>query len=209
MYLAKMALMSNTKAITTKDPKPNPQGKASLAFLQDWQAAQPVLVQPKSPRQIIADYFTSMLVLSANFRFRPVRGQRYYLYFSNQEWNISLISPDEWGASSTRLFVGTCQLQPDMAWTIDIAASLPDPVTQALADAWQAFATRLNTDDDFASTLPTYDQSLSYYSRLHASALSASLKISMKTGGGQTLTSAKDYLIAGGKDLTRLLHITR
>src|SRR5210317_585232 len=96
----------------------NPEGKGAHGFLDDWVATEPRGVVAKPPRQVLAELFTSLLVLSASFRYRPVPGRPNYLYWMDGEWSLSLIAPYEWSEKRRAGFAGTCVLQPDMTWTI-------------------------------------------------------------------------------------------
>ena len=87
----------------------NPEGKGANGFLRDWHQSQPRGVVAKSRRQLLAEFFTSMLVLSAKFKFRPVVGVSNYLYWINSEWSLSLIAPDEWSQERRAGFAGACE----------------------------------------------------------------------------------------------------
>ncbi|NCF74637.1 MAG: hypothetical protein GWP67_14185, partial [Gammaproteobacteria bacterium] len=83
---------SGSTAIARK-PDGNPQGKGLNGLLLDWYQSTPRGVVAKPRRQLLAEFFTSMLVLSAAFKFRPVVGTANYLYWINDEWSLSLIAP--------------------------------------------------------------------------------------------------------------------
>ena len=68
----------------------NPEGKGANGFLLDWYQSEPRGVVAKPQRQLLAEFFTSMLVLSAIFKFRPVVGVSNYLYWINGEWSLLL-----------------------------------------------------------------------------------------------------------------------
>ena len=88
---------------------PNPQGKGLVGFLLDWDYSSPQAVVAKRPARLLADYFTSLLVLTSSFKFKPVFNKDYYLYREDDDWRLSLISPDEWDSDEKRRsFVGTC-----------------------------------------------------------------------------------------------------
>ena len=63
----------------------NPQGKASLAILSDLQNFSPVSVKRKDIPRWLTDFFTSILVLNAQFNFKPVVNKEYYIYFHKQQ----------------------------------------------------------------------------------------------------------------------------
>ena len=54
----------------------NPEGKGLNGFLLDWYQSEPRGVVAKPRRQVLAEFFTFMLVLSATFKYRPVVGGR-------------------------------------------------------------------------------------------------------------------------------------
>ena len=56
----------------------NPEGKGLSGLLRDWQLSQPRGVVAKPRRQLLVEFFTSMLVLSAKFKYRPVVGKPNY-----------------------------------------------------------------------------------------------------------------------------------
>ena len=178
---------------TTKNP--NPQGKGLVPVMQDLHAVLPHNVASKPAVQILADYFTSMLVLSARFRFRPVVGQEYFLYRVDGDWSLSLIRPEEWTDARRAAYVGRCELHTDMTWTIDPAPDLserPD-VLQALASFHDDFVASLDSDDALEDALPYYVSTAPYYQRLLASALSRSLRGSMDLGG-QLALAGRNWL---------------
>lgn len=168
----------------------NPEGKGVHGFLDDWRATEPRGVVAKPGRQVLADLFTSMLVLSASFKYRPVPGNSNYLYWTDGQWSLSLIAPSEWSDKRRAGFAGTCVLQPDMTWTIDPSDRLAEdnPVSAALRRFYVAFAEMLDTDLTLEEILPSYTGSLDYYQRLFASALSRSMRAAM-TRGDQTSLS--------------------
>jgi len=174
---------------------PNPQGKGLIGLLLDWEYTRPRGAVAKASPQLLADYFTSMLVLSAAFKFKPVPGRNYYLYWIDDEWSLSLIAPAEWSAERRRGYVGKCVLHRDMTWTINLSTALgePDPAMDAIARFHDAFVEKLQSEVPLENKLPSYVAELPYYQRLFASALSRSLKASM-TLGGQLSIKSSDWL---------------
>lgn len=162
----------------------NPEGKGVNAFMLDWQQSQPQGAVAKPRRQLLAEFFTSMLILSANFKFRPAVGSPHYLYWIDGEWSLSLIAPGEWSDERRAAFAGTCLLQRDMTWTIAPSESLTqeNPVSEAMSRFYDAFANTLDTERTLEEILPFYVSSMPYYQRLYASALSRSLKTSVAAG---------------------------
>ena len=156
----------------------NPEGKGLNGFLLDWYQSEPTSVVAKPRRQLLAEFFTSMLVLSAAFKYRPAVGTVNYLYWINDEWSLSLIAPAEWSAERQAAFAGACVLQRDMTWTITPSDLLADSnaVSDAIGRFYDAFAETLNTDLTLEEILPFYVRRLPYYQRLFASALSRSMR---------------------------------
>ena len=162
----------------------NPEGKGVNGLLDDWRATEPRGVVAKQPRQVLADLFASMLVLSASFKYRPVPGRANYLYWIDEEWSLSLIAPDEWSSARHAAFVATCVLQPDMIWTIRPTDRLAgnDRATAALRRFYFGFVRMLDTDLSLEEILPFHNNGLAYYQRLFASALSRSVAAAVASG---------------------------
>ena len=175
-------------------PKGNPEGKGLSGLLSDWQQSQPRGVVAKPHRQLLAEFFTSMLVLSARFKYRPVVGKPNYLYWLNDEWLLSLIAPQEWSAERQAGFAGTCVLQHDRTWTIAPSQGLEENsvVADAIGRFYKAFTEIFNTDLALEDILPVYVGTMPYYQRLNASALSGSLHRAMVLGG-QTSIRGRDW----------------
>ena len=163
----------------------NPEGKGVQGFLDDWRATEPRGVVAKPQRQVLAEMFTSLLVLSASFKYQPVRGALNYLYWIDGRWSLSLIAPHEWSEKRRAGFAGTCVLQPDMTWTIEPSERLAEdgPVASAIRRFFQGFAGMLDTDLTLEDVLPFYAGNLPYYQRLLAAALSRSVRASMARSG--------------------------
>ena len=185
----------------------NPQGKGLVGFLLDWAYSSPRGVVAKSSPQLLADYFTSLLVLSAAFKFKPAYDTEYYLYCGEPQWTLSLISPDEWQtADKGASFVGTCVLHADSTWSITPSDNLTKPgrVADAVAGFYEDFAERLRSAKPLEDELPFYEGRLPYYQRLFASALSRSLKDSL-TIGGQLEIESRRWLDRLPRDAGRLI----
>ena len=172
----------------------NPEGKGANGILLDWYQSEPRGVVAKHRRQLLAEFFTSLLVLSAKFKYRPVVGVSNYLYRTNGEWSLSLIAPEEWSNERYAGFVGTCVLQRDMTWTIAPSDLLADniPVSDAIGQFYDAFAEMLDTDLTLEEILPFYVRRLHYYQRLYASALSRSVRAAA-TLGDQAATGCRQW----------------
>lgn len=185
--------MTGNVAISRKTDG-NPEGKGANGFMLDWYRCEPIGVVSKPRGQLLAELFTSMLVLSANFKYRPVVGVSNYLYLINGEWSLSLIAPNEWSQERRVGFAGACVLQRDMTWTIATSDLLADnnSVSDAIGQFYDAFAEMLDTDLTLEEILPFYVGRLPYHQRLYASALSRSLHASV-TIGDQAATSCRQW----------------
>jgi hypothetical protein len=175
----------------------NPEGKGLNGFLLDWYRSEPRSVVAKPQRQLLAEFFTSMLVLSAGFKYEPAVGVPNYLYCIDGEWSLSLIAPEEWTEARRRGFVGTCILQRDMTWTIapsDLLAG-DNAVSDAVGRFYDAFAESLDTDMTLEEILPFYVAKMPYYQRLFASALSRSIRAAV-TLGDQREASCRQWRLA-------------
>jgi hypothetical protein len=173
-------------ALPVIEGAPNPQGKGQVGFLTDWVESSPRAFVAKQPARLLADYFTSLLVLSAEFRFKPVPGQTYHLYRVDREWQLSLISPEEWRNNEKSAgYVGACELHDDATWSIEPSDNLgrPGPVTEALAAVYESFLAKLDSKQPLEEELPVYEGRLPYYQRLFAAALGRSIEGSMRVGG--------------------------
>ena len=171
----------------------NPEGKGLNGFLLDWHQSKPTGVVAKPPRQLLAEFFTSMLVLSAAFKYRPAVGTANYLYWINDEWSLSLIAPAEWSAERRAAFAGACVLQRDMTWTITPSDLLAESnaVSDAIGRFYDAFAETLNTDLTLEEILPFYVRRLPYYQRLFACALSRSIRTAVTLGDQASISCRK------------------
>ncbi len=162
----------------------NPDGKGAHGFLADWSTTEPRGVVAKPQRQLLAEFFTSMLVLSASIRYRPAPGCSNYLYWIDGQWSLSLIAPHEWSHERRAGFAGTCVLQHDMTWTIAPSEQLTKdgPAADAIRRSYDAFAEMLDTDLTLEEILPSYDSGLSYYQRLYGGALRRSVYAAVARG---------------------------
>ncbi len=196
MPSGKSVTRKRSSALAEAGAAPNPQGKGHVGFLLDWAYSSPRGVVAKRAPQLLADYFTSLLVLSSAFKFKPVFGKDYYLYVDGSNWSLSLVSPDEWNADAKRrAFVGKCMLHPDSTWSIAPSENIgtQGPVSDALAAFYDSFIDKLQSDQVLEDGLPVYEPTLPYYQRLFAAALSRSMKGSMAEGN-QLGLSAEAWL---------------
>lgn len=186
---------------------PNPQGKGQVGFLQDWHESSPRGVVAKPAGRLLADYFTSLLVLSADFKFKPAYDTDYYLYRETPRWTLSLVAPDEWGSEEKQQrFVGTCVMHRDATWSIVPGPNLASagPVADAVGQFYAGFIQKLDSEEHLENELPIYEPGLSYYQRLFAAALSRSLKGSMREGGQLSRQSSR-WIQALPGDASRFL----
>lgn len=159
----------------------NPQGKGGDLLTIHW---LPVIkLQEKSEQQILSDYATSMLVLSAEFGFKPVKGALYHLYLWKNVLRLSLIP---FGKCPTGDIypIAECQLCNDLTWCVQFipAGSMCHQVTEFLQTYSNKFEDHLDTNKTLTETLPFYEQDLPFYRRLYASGLAKSLSLSLKQG---------------------------
>lgn len=186
---------------------PNPQGKGLVGLLLDWQYSRPRGVVAKPPGRVLADYFTSLLVLSADFGFKPAYGQTYHLYREGSRWRLSLVAPHEWrSAEKKQAYVGACVLHDDSTWSIEPSGNLgkPGPLADALVDVYAGFLERLGRDGTLEDELPFYEGRLPYYQRLFAAALGRSLRGSLALGG-QSGRPGAEWLASLPRDARKLL----
>jgi len=181
--------------ITTTTKNPNPQGKGCVPVLQDLAALRSHSPGPKSPGDILRDYCLSALVLAAEFRFRPVPGQSYYLYSDEQEWKLSLIAPREWGARIPGQFVAKCCLRDDMTWQLDFGRFRADSsAAQRLQRFIDGFASTISAQHSLLDALPFYASELPYFQRILATGLAGSLQHSISEVGADRLRQSLPLL---------------
>jgi len=174
--------MNHTTSTFQKNP--NPQGKGMVPILRDWDTLQPTPPSTKSPGTFLRDYCVSSLILAAHFRFKPVVGQDYFLYASEQGWSLSLIAPHEWGSRRSGQFVARCCLRTDMTWHLDTTGMDEHSPAAAMAQTFiYRFFDVLAVQDSISASLPFYLPALPYYQRLLATALASSLQHSMPPTG--------------------------
>lgn len=177
----------------------------------DWAYSSPHGVVAKRAPQLLADYFTSLLVLSAAFKFKPVFGRDYYLYSENDGWSLSLVSPDEWNDNARRqAFVGKCELHQDSTWSISPSENIGKrgAIDDALAAFYDGFLGKLQSKRALEDDFPVYEAGLPYYQRLFASALSRSLRSSLARGD-QLSQRAETWLASLPRDAGRLFLVSK
>jgi hypothetical protein len=186
----------------------NPEGKGVNGFMLDWYRSQPRGVVAKPRHQVLAEFFTSMLVLSAQFKYKPAIGVRNYLYWVNDEWTLSLIAPDQWSEERRSGFAGTFILQRDMTWTIAPSqiVSQDGPVAAAIGRFYDAFAEKLDTDLTLEEILPFYIGKFPYYQRLYANALSRSMRAAVILGNQASSSCRQWQVLLPRKSASLLAH---
>jgi len=172
----------------------NPDGKGANGLMLDWQRTEPRGLVAKSQRQILAEFFTSMLILSAHFKYKPAVGVANFLYWVDGHWSLSLIAPEQWSEDHRHGYAGRCQLQSDMTWTIDPSDEMlqAGPLSEAVSGFFAAFADTLDSDLALEEILPFYVRQMPYWQRMHANGLSRSIQGAV-TLGSQTGISARDW----------------
>ncbi len=179
----------------------NPQGKGIAGVVEDLRFYAPSCVQAKDSHQWLAEYFTSILVLGAKFSFKPALLKKYYLYFKQGEWKLSLIEPQEWKSNYPGAFFASCILNRDMSWSLELVEDWhKDPeLFNEIREQEQAFLESMQDETPLVEKLPFFIQSLSYYQRLGANALARSLQrsLELQVGSGKSLTYVGAELLAG------------
>lgn len=165
---------------------PNPQGKGLLPVIDALNSLRSGLSAPAKPLHRIADeLFTSLFVLSSAIRFKPAIGQPYWLYRRPDGYRLSLIAPEQWPETQSGLYVGQCQLQNDLTWSLELSercrdnALLMAEITRQRKD----FDRQLQAFERIEQALPTYSKTLPFYARVLASGLAFSLEQSIDKGG--------------------------
>lgn len=183
---------------------PNPQGKGGspvLATLSQHSEAV-AAVPPKQIDQVTTELFTSMFVLESECGFEPVPGQSYFLYQQPERFWLSLTPPRMWSESVSGRFIGTCALQPDMTWTLNLDPQVAeDPEFMAyLEDKRTEFEQRLEAAETMEDVLPVHERRFGFYRRASAFALAYSLGRSMEQSGirGLSYQEAKAQLTHDG-----------
>ncbi len=187
-------------------PETYAHGNGTVGFLQDWYASTPRGVVVKPQRQVLAEFFTSMLVLSAEFKYKPSVGTRNYLYYVDGQWSLSLIAPEQWSEARQAGFAGTCTLLTDRTWTIEPSENLGDDtdVADAVRRFYDGFRLALDSDGTLEDVLPFFAGRFSYYRRLNANALSRSIRAAV-TLGGQREVPNREWLLELPRSGRRLL----
>jgi len=178
----------------------NPQGKGLVAILDSLQQAKQQLHAPaKDIQQISSELFTSLFILNSQIRFKPTTGQAYWLYFKDGQYRLSLIAPEQWSPAQSGRFIGACELQSDLTWTLELSVACANDraFIQDIAKRRRQLEAKLQQAEKIDDVLPVYLENLPYYSRVLASALAYSLTQSMQKSGilGLSFRQASQRLI--------------
>lgn len=167
--------------------KPNPDGKGSSTVLATLDEARSGSrrAAPKQIDQVTTELFTSLFVLESEFHFKPVVGKTYYLYRQPTRFWLAITPPAMLGEDVGGRFIGTCVLQADMTWTLELAEAVAadEDFMAWLAARRAAFERRLGEADTVDDLLPTYESRLSFYRRASAFGVAHSLSRSMSASG--------------------------
>lgn len=172
--------------MTNPHKNPNPQGKglsASTALISALNASS--FCPAKSIEQISNELFTSLFILHSRFKFKPVIGKSYWLYQSEKQFRLSMVSPEEWSQQAFGIYIGQCELHVDMIWSLELSewAKQNDRFSQFLKKKREQFDRQLRQSRSLLDGLPAYQAKLPYYQRAFCSALSYSLSRSMMKSG--------------------------
>lgn len=165
---------------------PNPQGKGLAPVLDNLrQIEKNLCVPPKDIERISNELFTSLFVLNSQIKFKPIVGRTYWLYRKNLDYRLSLISPGQWSPERYGRYIGACEMQTDLTWTLQLSEdSRQDRALIAEISALRGrFEKTLHQAERVDDMLPVYVKTLPFYSRVLASALAHSLQQSMQKGG--------------------------
>lgn len=204
--MRRKSMESAPTTMQQQSKNPNPQGKGLVPVLQQWAQFRPQQPSFKKSAQLFADYFTSLLVLSADFQFKPVVGQHYYLYLKDGRWKLSLIEPERWSRSKGGDCLGRCQLHGDMTWSLAPIKEMKtnSKLATALESYYQHFIDHMDSDKPVKSTLPYYAEHLPFYARMAANGLAQSINLSSQ-GSPLLEQSGRAWLKDSSVPLTHLL----
>ncbi len=166
---------------------PNPQGKGQVPVLAELAQGRSAAarVAPKRIEQVSTELFTSLFILESEFRFRPVVGRPYWLYQKEDHFRLSIIPPHGWDSRISGRYIGECELQPDMTWTLQLAEEVAEDEAflAFLEDKRKALESELAEAERVEDALPRFKANFPFYQRVFAYALSSSLDASMDRSG--------------------------
>ena len=160
------------------------------------------------PEKLAANPEAKCLQLPAFPLPKPAVDVENYLYFVDGEWLLSLIAPEQWSERHKHGFVGTCVLHRDMTWTIEPSERVGEQntVTDAIAGFYDAFAETLDSDLTLEDILPFYVRRMPYWQRLHASAMSRSLRGTVTLAGQRDIKCRHWQALLPKFDVSLLAH---
>ncbi|UAA38944.1 hypothetical protein KIH87_00790 [Paraneptunicella aestuarii] len=161
----------------------NPQGKGLVAVFKDWHA--PIVIEEQRDLStLVKDYLLSLMVLSAKFKFRPVRDKEYYLYLKRGELIMTLIEPEKSGERFGK-YVGSCYIKPELTWGLEFSElSKTDPdIQDYIQSFYRGFEDHHGQNVDLLSLLPFFEESLPFYARMYANGLAKSIEQGMVSLG--------------------------
>lgn len=167
---------------------PNPQGKGQVPVLAALSAQREAVAgaAPKQIDQISRELFTSLFVLGSDFNFQPVVGKPYFLYRKEGRFRLSPLSPADWQDDRiSGRFIGECELQPDLTWTLNLAPEVADDEAflAFLANEHETLRERMMASPTLEEALPGYRHRSRFYQRVLSFGLSQSLRASMSRSG--------------------------
>ena len=179
-----------------QEKSPNPQGKGGTTEIALLSEIRSFAIAPaKTISQISAELFTALFILGSDFSFKPVIAKHYWLYRKHERFRLSLIAPHEWQHSSFGSYIGRCELQSDMSWSLELSEEAQQDVElmHYIEEKRAAFDQRMKSTQSIEQMLPQYIPALPFYQRAFASALASSLATSMRKSGiyGMSYQSAK------------------
>lgn len=157
----------------------NPQGKGQVAVLSHW-PTMPQWLEVKPDEQWLPEFFYSLLVLSAVFKFKPVPGNQYYLYLKSDQLALSLIEPERSGGRFGD-FVAHCLLQSDLTWQLRFNDEIKqqNQTQQFLQRFYKGFIHFMDQDIAIDKLLPYYSANLSFFPRVYAHAMAKTIRGSL------------------------------
>ena len=187
-------------------PETYADGAGTVGFLMDWYASTPRGVVAKPQREVLAEFFTSMLVLSAAFKYKPAVGAVNYLYYVDDRWSLSLIAPEQWSDARRDGFAGICILQADRTWTIEPSARLSEDtvVADAVRRFYDGFREAMDRDGTLEDVLPFFAGRLGYYQRLNANAVSRAIRAAIILGDQRDIPT-REWRLALPRSARQLL----
>ncbi|MGB7755871.1 MAG: DUF2452 domain-containing protein [Salinisphaera sp.] len=184
-----------------KNPNPDGKGASPVLATLDEARGRLAVAAPKHIDQVTTELFTSLFVLESEFRFKPVVGKTYYLYRQPERFWLGITPPAMLGEAVGGRFIGTCVLQTDMTWTLELAETIAgdDEFMAWLAAKRAAFERRLGDAETVDDILPVYEARLSFYRRASAFGVAHSLSRSMTASGisGLSYDEARGLLTDG------------